>query len=343
MYNSCKEAHIAVSEKIQQINANRQESIRPQYIDIALNEAIDILVTQKCKLFEETGRLYDDLRVLKATEESPLYLDTDIRGFSYLPLNYLKGVSYSANVIYDKFKKYRTKKEIGFKLALINLDSLFETLPMVKEFSITIGILTYTIKYPAKIYDKEGIFECINYILNKLRVYGVSASYEQYDGEFYVNTLILKLPLDTQISTTINNSLQEKSCLYEAYSGQYMEITSLGEITKTKESKVAGLDLVSDVQRMDMIQTYHNAKNRHIHPICTIENNKLYVDMNDDFIITNIKITYLRKPTYYNFLDNTATELPFTTEIINLAVQRLLGTLKDNGYQIQVNENNLLK
>lgn len=343
MYNSCKEAHIAVSEKIQQINANRQESIRPQYIDIALNEAIDILVTQKCKLFEETGRLYDDLRVLKETKELTLYIDNDVRGFAYLPFNYLKGVSYSADVIYDKFKKYRDKKETGFKLALINLDSLFETLPMVKEFSITIGILTYTIKYPAKIYDKEGIFECINYILSKLRVYGVDSCYERFNGEFYANTLILRLPLGTEISTTINNSLQEKSFVYEAYSGKYKEITSIGEITKIKESKVAGLDLVSDVQRMDMIQTYHNAKNRHIHPICTIEDDRLYVDMNDDFIVTKVKITYLRKPTYYNFLDDTATELPFTTEIINLAVQRLLGTLKDNGYQIQVNENNLLK
>lgn len=49
MYSSCKEAHIAVNDKIQQINANRQESIRPQYIDIALNEAIDVLLTQRLK------------------------------------------------------------------------------------------------------------------------------------------------------------------------------------------------------------------------------------------------------------------------------------------------------
>lgn len=343
MYDSCKEAHIAVSEKIQQINANRQESIRPQYIDIALNEAIDILVTQKCKLFEETGRLYDDLRVLKETTTSPLFIDSTNVGFAYLPFNYLRGVSYAANVIYDKFKRYRSTKEIGFKLAIINLSSLFEILPNVKEFSITINNITYTIQYPAKIYDKEGIFECINYILNKLRVYGIESVYEHYNNEFYAESLILRLPLGTKISTTINNSLQEKSCLYEAYSGQYTEITSLGELTKIKDSKLTGLDLVSDVQRMDMIQTYHNAKNRHIHPIATIIDNKLYVDTNDDFIITSVKINYLRKPRYYNFLDDVATELPFKTEIINLAVQRLLGTLKDNGYQIQVNENNLLK
>ena len=58
MYSSCKEAHIAVNDKIQQINANRQESIRPQYIDIALNEAIDVLLTQKIKAFEDTSPMF---------------------------------------------------------------------------------------------------------------------------------------------------------------------------------------------------------------------------------------------------------------------------------------------
>ncbi len=43
------------------INANRAESIRPQYIDIALNEAIDVLLTQRLKPLKETGRYYDDL------------------------------------------------------------------------------------------------------------------------------------------------------------------------------------------------------------------------------------------------------------------------------------------
>ena len=47
MYSSCKEAHIAGNDKINAING--QESIRPQYIDIALNEAIDVLLTQRLK------------------------------------------------------------------------------------------------------------------------------------------------------------------------------------------------------------------------------------------------------------------------------------------------------
>lgn len=101
MYSSCKEAHIAVNDKIQQINANRQESIRPQYIDIALNEAIDVLLTQKIKAFEETGRYYDDLQVLKTTYRSPLYLlaNEDNRGFAfYLRITYM--VSLMMQVLY---------------------------------------------------------------------------------------------------------------------------------------------------------------------------------------------------------------------------------------------------
>lgn len=101
MYSSCKEAHIAVNDKIQQINANRQESIRPQYIDIALNEAIDVLLTQKIKAFEETGRYYDDLQVLKTTYRSPLYLlaNEGNRGFAfYLRITYM--VSLMMQVLY---------------------------------------------------------------------------------------------------------------------------------------------------------------------------------------------------------------------------------------------------
>lgn len=101
MYSSCKEAHIAVNDKIQQINANRQESIRPQYIDIALNEAIDVLLTQKIKAFEETGRYYDDLQVLKTTYRSPLYLlaNEGNRGFAfYLRITYM--VSLIMQVLY---------------------------------------------------------------------------------------------------------------------------------------------------------------------------------------------------------------------------------------------------
>ena len=118
MYSSCKEAHIAVNDKIQQINANRQESIRPQYIDIALNEAIDVLLTQKIKAFEETGRYYDDLQVLKTTYRSPLYLlaNEGNRGFAFLPANYLHGVSYDASVIYDKFKRYRAIESVTTRI-----------------------------------------------------------------------------------------------------------------------------------------------------------------------------------------------------------------------------------
>lgn len=65
--------------------------------------------------------------------------------------------------------------------------------------------------------------------------------------------------------------------------------------------------------------------------------------MDDTFVITDVVITYLRQPTRFDIVTDTATELPFKTEIINLATQKLLGKLKDEGYQIAINESNSLK
>lgn len=346
MYSSCKEAHIAVNDKIQQINANRQESIRPQYIDIALNEAIDVLLTQKIKAFEETGRYYDDLQVLKTTYRSPLYLlaNEGNRGFAFLPANYLHGVSYNASVIYDKFKRYRATESVTTRIYVVNISELFKTIPgYIEDFVIQIGNDTVTFHYPAKIYRKEGLFEYINYMLSILLRKGYNVTYERYNNEYYPESLVFYFDTPQLIVVGDKYTIKLVQFDYECYSGLYEVITSDGVIIKVRESKFAGMDLVSDVQRRDMLQTYHNRLNRHIHPVCTIESNRVLVDMDDTFVITDVAITYLRQPTRFDIVTDTATELPFKTEIINLATQKLLGKLKDEGYQIAINESNSLK
>lgn len=346
MYSSCKEAHIAVNEKIQQINANRQESIRPQYIDIALNEAIDVLLTQKIKAFEESGRYYDDLQVLKDTYRSPLYLlaNEGNRGFAYLPANYLHGVSYTASVIFDKFKRYRTTESITTRIYVINISELFKTIPgYIEDFNIQIGADNITFHYPAKIYRKDGLFEYINYMLSVLLRKGYNVTYEHYRGSYYPESLIFYFDMPTLIVVGDKYEIKLDQFNNERYTGRYEVITANGTITKVRESRFAGMDLVSDVQRMDMLQTYHNRANRHLHPICVIENDRLLVDMDDKFIITDVAITYLRKPTRFNIVTDEVSELPFKTEIIDLATQKLLGILKDPGYQVAINESNSLK
>lgn len=344
MYSSCKEAHIAVSDKIQQINANRQQSIRPQYIDIALNEAIDVLLTQKIKAYEETGRYYDDLQVLKTTVTAPLCLceDEENRGFTFIPANYLHNVAFIADVIFDKFRKYRAVKNVMERLCVINISNAYD-FPNISQWSINIDGAGINIKYPAKIYKKEGLFDYINYMLPKFYHRGLNAYYEYLDNEYYPNSLIIRFDHDPVIHINNGYNVNRLTKYHKAYTGSYTEITSEGEVELTKATKKAGMDLVSDVERMDLLQTYHNRKNRHIHPICTLGGNKLFVDMDDTFIIPKVTMVYLRKPTYFNIVDNVATELPFTTEIINLAVQKLLGKLKDDAYQIAVNENYSLK
>lgn len=346
MYSSCKEAHIAVNEKIQQINANRQESIRPQYIDIALNEAIDVLLTQKIKAFEETGRYYDDLQVLKSTYTSPLYLNPheDMRGYAYLPANYLHGVAYNAKVIYDKFNRYRAVKSITTQVTVINLSKLFALIPAkLPVVSITINDDRILLDYPLKIYRKEGKFEFINYALSTIRQKGYNVSYELFDGKYYGESLVFRFDRATNVTVESPLQVSNESFKNECYSGEYEVIQANGVVTETKQGKYVGMDLVSDVQRMDMIQTYHNRANRHLHPICVMGDDKLLVDMDKTFIITDVNIVYLRQPTWFNIVTDTISELPFKTEIVDLATQKLLGILKDPGYQVAINENNALK
>ena len=172
---------------------------------------------------------------------------------------------------------------------------------------------------------------------------GYNVTYEHYRGSYYPESLIFYFDTPTLIVVGDKYNIKLGRFNNERYTGRYEVITANGTITEVRESRFAGMDLVSDVQRMDMLQTYHNRANRHLHPICVIENNRLLVDMDDKFIITDVAITYLRKPTRFNIVTDEVSELPFKTEIIDLATQKLLGILKDPGYQVAINESNSLK
>lgn len=345
MYSNCKEAHVAVLNKIQQINANRQESIRPQYIDIALNEAIDVLLTQKIKAFEETGRYYDDLKVLKRTTNLKLNLiaNDHSKGFSFLPGDYLYGVSYEANIVFDKFHKYRHVSKNGVYLRVIPIINLFDTLPIVKPLELTIGNQTINIEFNQPIRSIEGIFQWVNTTIQILRDNGYNVTYERFSDYYFPKSIVICFYENVAVSC--NNGIVVKSIdsLYNTFDRKYEVITSNGTEELIKETNSVGMDLVSDVEKKDILQTYHNAKNRHLHPICTMGNQMLMVYMNDSFIVDSIDITYLKEPVRFDIVNDRITELPFKTEIINLAVQKLLGILKDEGYQVAINENVALK
>lgn len=339
MYSSCKEIHIAVEQAIQQINANRQESIRPQYIDIALNSAIKRLIKDKIKAYEETGKFYDDLESLKRTVVNHALINSENRFETYLPSDYLYGVSFSAGVIFDKFHRYRNKVESLIYTTELNLSSLFDALPNALSFSLGINGIDYTFTYPITIYQREGAFSFINYLVTSLRGIGFNVYFEPY-GKLRPNLLVFVSyePLQIQVEPTI--PLLQNSVSKQRYNGKYEVISEDIIEEHIKESKWSGLDLVSDVARRDMLQTYHNAKNRHIHPICTIENGKLLVDSNDDFVLKDISVTYIADPVPFDVFVDTYPKVSFINEIIDVAVQILLGNLKDNAYQIAVNEVN---
>ena len=107
----------------------------------------------------------------KTTYRSPLYLlaNEGNRGFSFLPANYLHGVSYDASVIYDKFKRYRATESVTTRFTLlisVNYLKLFRLYRRFLLFKLVMIPLRFIILLRSIV--KEGLFEYINYMLSIL-------------------------------------------------------------------------------------------------------------------------------------------------------------------------------
>lgn len=107
MYETVKELHIEIEQRIQQITSNRHRSIAPQFIDMMLNRAAVKYIQTKSNRktnykgegLEDSKKRVDDIQSLK--RETPwLKLKRDKqdadypnRAFVILPGDYLKLIS----------------------------------------------------------------------------------------------------------------------------------------------------------------------------------------------------------------------------------------------------------
>ena len=83
MYNTVKELHIALDQRLQQLNSNRKLVLYPEQKDARLNEAvlqfINNVVSDKTNIkkegFEDTQKRYDDIEELIRTATLPIYVN----------------------------------------------------------------------------------------------------------------------------------------------------------------------------------------------------------------------------------------------------------------------------
>ena len=126
MYETVKELHIEIEQRIQQITSNRHRSIAPQFIDMMLNRAAVKYIQTKSNRktnykgegLEDSKKRVDDIQSLK--RETPwLKLKRDKqdadypnRAFVILPGDYLKLISSTSRLTYGKARLVENLHEV---------------------------------------------------------------------------------------------------------------------------------------------------------------------------------------------------------------------------------------
>lgn len=347
MYNTIKELHIEIEQRIQQITSNRHRSIPPQFIDMVLNRTalkyIQIKSNRKVNYkqegFEDSQKRVDDLQSLK-TETKWLSVikdeDSNNRGYVILPADYLKLITSRSKVVYSKpfyDKKLDNFVDTNKTISFLNLKDVItkdeviisiDSLDNIYECDIS-DILS---ALKLSTFENPDLYEVSNLIIDKVKTITKGAIipyWEEYCNNVAKNCLIF----DTTISCD-NVEIKTKS-----HSCKIHDIVD-GTIISVAEN-----DLVPTENIYSILTNHYANKNRHLNPITDILDDKLYVYFGDCFAVNAIKLSYICKPKSFNLACNQMSDLEITTEFMDMVVSDILLILKDNSYNAVKQQFNL--
>lgn len=384
MYETIKELHIEIEQRIQQITSNRYGSMPPQFYDMMLNRTAIKYIQSKSNRktnykgegLEDSMKRVEDFQSLKReTTWLPVINDDGKtgRGFVLLPSNYLKFISSTSALEYGK--------GITSKKTNNSLDCLVTTGDNFKNVYYQVFTLDdfKNNQYIWLVNDKYDVDKYINYEdlnLSELIANDYSSDVELpkyfierlYDA---LNTYTTQVELDTNVFK--NTTLGKYEVYYEHYKDRYYPycfiITStdifnlqfgnpayegVDECWSNVEQNVytnncftcnpntySENDLIASENVRATLNNPYGNRNRHLNPITELINDKLYVYQGDDFCVSEIKITYLKKPRLFSSDLNQMSDMTVTPEFIDMVVSDILLILKDNTFNYVKQQTNI--
>lgn len=349
MYSTVRDIYTNINVNIQNINSNRKRNITEPELDIIfnrnllrfVNNRISGKVNVKKEGYEDTTKRVSDLHELKRST-SPINTIALTNTLSYIPLpsDFIEFESGVSNGYYNcnKFNVVNTLDEVYIAKLKFNNNQTPVTDEYYKDFKLTIvtTLLTtldlFTVNDYVnfeKSYDTESKFMLINAILN-LRLNDIQIYWESYNGEFESNTffLVTKNKLYLRAALQYNNVLT----LSNFIDGKYIKYESETNFNST-------LELVPSNKFNSLADNYYYSKNRHLKPLCKIENNRLYILSDNTFINNNIILSYISKPIFICYFTDTMTNLRTNIkEVIDMTVEDISAILKAD-YQENINKN----
>jgi len=350
MYNTVKELHIALDEALDYLASNRNRILKPHEKDFLLNETMfrvidDIIDGKKVEGYDDTQLSYDALQPLKTRLNlRPNYDYARNRIGVVLPANYkhLDSVEYETWVDCNN----RSLDSDTIPMFVLNFGD-GGTAPYYQDLKIrqvfygnNIVLYDAAARGYTAFNRKESKFMLIADILSVLREQGFDAHWEQSGDEYYPNSIIIQYHQPYQISTSfvieytgVNNASQRIDIPY------YILNATVENIVKVK----AEHRLISTSELRKALNSKYNTTH-YESVLTTIEENKLYGYYNNEFIIQNLELVYIRKPRLINYITDTMPEIVGILDlIVQETAQNIKAKLKDENYQFIVNENNLTK
>lgn len=335
MYNTVKELHIALDERLQQLNSNRKLVLYPEQKDARLNEAvmqyINNVVSSKLNVkkegFEDTQKRYDDIEELIRTITLSIYINESDNVIAPLPYDYLHLINDRSILSYNcDGLSYTSQASVKAVTIIPFTADTAVAAPFYNSFKINInGSAIFT--SPLTIKSVESRFMIINCVLETLNSAGVYEIYWEYYLDHYEKNsfIIVKTPTVVTTATitygvtTINGTLSTYS--YTTY--------GIGQTFPNSVKRSNALCSHEDVY--DMLDNYYYNKNRHLKPISEIQRGFLKVFYNSTFIIKEVQIDYIKRPRLINLALNQSCELNCGEEIVAIAVQNIMAD-KTNDY-----------
>lgn len=346
-----REMHIGVNQILQKVNGKETDSFKEQEIDWALNEETLRFIKQrtspdsnnKKQGFEATQKRYDDIEELITSSILPAFYKDADTVFSFLPQNYFRlindrslvknlcGASISTISTTNQTKKICI---VPFPDATETSSPYYTALQIVQQDNsiVLFDIINY-ITTSTGLDSKEEKFYIINLALeqmNKIFPSTIEVRWENFDDLYYPNSFVFvttNLPLFTGIILnpvgTIYTALNSTYLMYNPTNVQEQP----NRLTKTED--------LYTLLNSNFGTTLFNS------PISSLSRGKINVHHKQKFILSFVKIDYIRKPRKIDLFLNQSCELNPNVheEIVEATARRLSGITKGENYQQLINEN----
>lgn len=347
-----KQMHIEVQQGLQQVAANKTLKYLPEELDLILNKmqmrVIQSQLTQKTDPrgkptggFEVSQIGADMVRPLIVTSFDMVpYIKDDRLYQCYLPSDYaflLSDWSYTrlicdgdapAVITPDTLYLTRLRQDASPKLTSPYYTPPFKTTIGGKTVELPLD-LTFINNYTGTV-KKEQIDELVSFIALRGGWYWERFGSNVYPG-YYINVAMT--------SANQNGISIIDGAAFQNYITSTIPVTSHRTMQGTSKYYDNRLVASDNISGLNSTEYY---KSSYYSPISELSAGILYLYRGKNFIVSNVGITYIRKPQPISISLNTKSELPeeFHYQICDLAVEYIKGTLENfPGWQQKVSDN----